>query len=64
MAGRRNKLRLFASITSSSSVTNNIRLYQLSSTSKQNRAAVQGWTNIKCPAERKADDRWQPGRLA
>ena len=45
MAGRRTKLRLYAGISSSSGVTNNIRLYILSSTTKQNRAAVRGWTS-------------------
>jgi len=48
MAGRRTKLRLGASIGSSSGVTNKIELYQLSSTTKQNRAAVQSWTLNKC----------------
>jgi hypothetical protein len=48
MAVRRTKLRLFAGIGSSPGGTNNIQLYQLSSTTKQNRAAVRGWTFFKC----------------
>jgi hypothetical protein len=41
---RRTSHRLIAGISFSSSVTNIVRLHYLSSTSKQNRAAVQGWT--------------------
>jgi len=44
MAGRRNKFRLCANISRGSSVTNNIRLQVLSSTTKQKQAAVRGWT--------------------
>jgi hypothetical protein len=48
MAGRRTSRQLFAGISSSSSVTNNIRMHYLSSTTKQNRAAIRGWTFNEC----------------